>query len=108
MQGSLNVLEERLKKTQETLTTIGSINMRALEVYDKIKEEYDSVRVKVDTLGYEKIEIMKIIEEIDKKKEKTFMKTFKAINELFTSNFSRLSAKGVACLEIENKENIFE
>ena len=35
------------------------------------------------------------------------MKTFNAINDLFTSNFSKLSKKGLAYLEIENKEDIF-
>ncbi len=106
--GTIANLEERLKKTQETLMTIGSINMRALEVYDKIKEEYDAVKVKVDTLENEKMQILKIVEEIDKKKSRTFIKTFKAVNELFTSNFSKLSSKGTAYLEIENKENTFE
>lgn len=108
LQGSLDALEERLKKTQETLQTIGSINMRALEVYDEVKKEYDVVKQKVDTLDQEKIDIMKIVEEIDKKKKKTFMKAFNGINELFSRNFSRLSSKGVAYLEPENKENLFE
>ncbi len=108
LQGSLQSIEERLKKAQETLSTIGSINMRALEVYDEIKIQYDEVKEKSDTIEKEKNEIMKIIEEIDKKKKKTFMKTFNAINELFSRNFSRLSAKGVAYLELENKEEMFE
>ena len=50
---------------------------------------------------------MKIIEEIDRKKKKTFMKTFTAINSLFTENFSKLSSKGLAYLEVENNEDIF-
>jgi len=108
IQGSIANLEEKLRKTQETLLTIGSINMRALEVYDKIKEEYDQVKIKVETLENEKLEILKIVEEIDKKKDRTFIKTFKAINALFTNNYSRLSNKGMAYLEIENKEKIFE
>lgn len=108
LQGSAQSVEERMKKAQESLSTIGSINMRALEVYDEIKVEYDNVKEKADTIEKEKNEIMKIIEEIDKKKQKTFMKTFNAINELFSRNFSRLSAKGVAYLELENKEEIFE
>ncbi len=107
LQGSIQSLEERLKKAQEILQTIGSINMRALEVYDEVKKEYDAVYVKVETLEKEKIEIMKIIEEIDKKKKKTFMRTFKALNELFSRNFSKLSTKGVAYLELQNKEDIF-
>ena len=107
VQGSLNYLEERLEKTQEALDNIGSINMRALEVYDEVKKEYDIVKGKVETLESEKGEIMKIIDEIDKKKYRAFMKTFKAINELFTRNFSKLYSKGAAYLEVENAENIF-
>jgi chromosome segregation protein len=109
LQGSINSLEEKLQRAQSTLETIGSINMRALEVYDEVKKEYDVVKEKVDTLEKEKIEILKIIEEIDKKKKKVFMKTFSAINGLFTENFSRLTTKGgAAYLEIENEEEMFE
>ena len=35
------------------------------------------------------------------------MKTFHAINELFSQNFSKLSSKGTAFLEIENPGDIF-
>ncbi len=105
--GSLDALEERLRKTQEALIQIGSINMRALEVYEQVKKEYDIVQEKVNILEREKAEILKIIEEIDKKKTRTFMKTFKAINELFSQNFLKLSAKGTAFLELENEEDIF-
>jgi chromosome segregation protein len=50
---------------------------------------------------------MKIIEEIDRKKKKTFMKTLKAINELFNRNFSQLSTKGQVFMELENREDPF-
>ena len=65
------------------------------------------MKEKVDILEKEKGEIMKIIEEIDRKKKRTFMRTFKGINELFSSNFSNLYTKGKAYLEIENKDDIF-
>jgi len=108
LQGSIPILEEKLKKSQETLNSIGSINLRALEVYDEIKKEYDNVREKTETIQKEKGEITKIIEEIDRKKKKTFMKTFKAISSLFSQNFSKLYSKGTAYLEIENKEDMFD
>ncbi len=108
LQGSANHLQERLLKSQETLREIGSINMRALEVYEEIKREYDIVAEKTVTLETEKVQIMQIIEEIDKKKVRSFMKTFRAINELFTMNFGKVYQKGTAFLEIENKENLFE
>ena len=107
LSGSVESLEIRLTKSQTVLQGIGNINMRALEVYEEVKEEYDLVYNKVETLEKEKDDIMKIIEEIDKKKKREFMKTFKAINDLFTRNFSKLSSKGQAYLEVENKEDIF-
>ena len=107
IKASLAVIEERLEKSKAVLQNLGSINMRALEIYDEIKLEYDKVQVKVETLQKEKEEILKIIAEIDNKKKRTFMKTFNNVNELFSSNFSRLSAKGQAFLELENPQDIF-
>jgi len=100
-------LQEKLEKTQQILLTIGSVNLRALEVYDEIKKEYDAIAEKVQTLEKEKLEILKIIEEIDNKKRKTFNKTLTDINNLFSRNFAQLSTKGIAFLEPENKEDVF-
>lgn len=108
IKASISILEERLEKSKEALMRIGSINMRALEVYDDVKADYERVQEKVDTLEKEKIDVLKIIEEIDRKKKRTFMKTFKGINELFTENYAKLSSKGDASLVLENPGNIFD
>ena len=108
LQGSKQSLDERLEKSEKSLSEIGNVNMRALETYDAIKEEYDKIAEKAAQLESERDQILKVIEEIDIKKKKTFIKTFNAINELFTRNFSQLSVKGRAFLEIENPEDIFE
>ncbi|MEK6873243.1 MAG: chromosome segregation SMC family protein, partial [Nanoarchaeota archaeon] len=108
IQGSIQFLQEKLKKAEQIIATIGSVNMRALETYDAIKKEYEEIYKKVEQLENERDQILAVIAEIDNKKKKTFMKTFKAINELFTRNFSQLSVKGKAFLEIENPENMFE
>lgn len=107
LDGSQHYLEERRQKAQEQLQHIGSINMRALEVYEEVKVSYDEVALKVQTVEKEKLEIMTIIAEIDKKKKLSFMKTYRAMNELFTSNFAQLYTKGTAYLELENQEDIF-
>ena len=107
LQGSPEVLKEKLQKAEDSLRIIGSVNLRALEVYDGIKKEYDSIASKAEQLEKEKLEILKIIDEIDTKKKRTFMKTLASINELFTRNFMQLSSKGEAFLELENKEDPF-
>lgn len=107
LHGSLVHLEDRLKKAHDELQYIGAINMRALEVYNQVKQEYDVVQEKVLILEKEKNDILSIISEIDQKKKRSFMKTFKMINVLFAENFAKLYSKGTAFLELENPEDIF-
>ncbi len=101
-------LIKRLQKTKEALEKIGSVNLRALEVYEEIKKEYEAVKQRVETIEKEKEKILKVIHEIDVKKKKTFLNTFNSINEHFSKNFSKLSSKGEVYLELENSKNPFE
>lgn len=101
-------LLERLSKTESIILEIGTVNMRALEVYDSVKKEYDSVKEKTEVIMKEKESILKIIHEIDVKKKKTFMKTFSSLNEIFSRNFSHISSKGRVFLELENQKEPFE
>lgn len=108
LQLPLAVLEEKITRAKEILDKIGSINMRALEVYEQVKKEYDEVSQRCEKLVKEKEEIIKIIEEIDKKKKKAFIKTLEAINNLFTRNCLALNPKWQEVfLDVENKEDIF-
>ena len=102
------VLSEKLSKTQEIISRIGSVNLRSLEVYDEIKKEYDTVKEKTEIISREKEGILKIIHEIDIKKKKAFIQTLNSLNEIFSRNFSQLSTKGQVFLELENKKEPFE
>lgn len=103
----LEKLKERLSNSENILERIGNVNLRALEVYDGIKEEYDKIKEKVEQLEKEKEEILNVIAQIDRKKKKTFLTTLNQINELFSRNFSQLSTKGQVYLEPKDKKEIF-
>ncbi len=105
---SREALLEILAKTEEMMSGIGNVNLRALEVYDAVKKEYDSIKEKTEIISREKESIMKIIHEIDIKKRKTFMKTLQSLNEIFSRNFSQISMKGRVSLELENPKEPFE
>jgi len=101
-------LEARIDRNERALQELGSVNLRALEVYDAVKKEYDEIDGRVKKLEEEKQEILKIIEEVDKKKRLAFMTTFNAINVSFSENFNALDNKGRnAFLELESKEDPF-
>lgn len=106
--GSIEALGTKLTRTQETFSATGNVNLRSIEVYDAIKEEYDSIKEKAGIIVREKESILKIIHEIDVKKKKVFLQTLSQINELFSRNFSELSFKGQVYLEIDNKKEPFE
>ena len=98
----------RLRKIEDTLSRIGSVNMRALEVYSDVKEEYESIRTKVETIGNEKEKILKIIHRIDVEKKKVFTRTVEELNVKFERNFSQISTKGQVYLDVQNKKDPFE
>ena len=100
-------IKERLQKSQFRMSRLGNVNLRALEVFDKIEEQVTLIEGKVKTIHEEKEQIEKIIQEIDKKKKKSFLSTLNAVNEYFTRNFIQLSRKGEVVLELENKKDPF-
>ena len=105
---SIEDLGTEIKSLEQQMKAMGNINMRALEIYEKVKVEYDNLVGKYETLKVEKEDVLKLIFEIETKKKSIFMKTFNAVEKTFKNIFLTLSTKGEALLEIENPENIFE
>ncbi|MDD5331543.1 MAG: chromosome segregation protein SMC [Candidatus Nanoarchaeia archaeon] len=101
-------LKFEIKKFEGLKSQMGNINMRALEVYDKVDEEYKKVLDKVEVLKSEKEDVVLLMNEIEGKKKSLFMKTYKVLAENFRRIFASLSTKGDAHLEIEDEEHLFE
>jgi len=104
--------EEHLKKEiyrfEKMKEEIGNVNMKALEMYENIEREYNNLMDKKNTLDKERVDVFKMIEEIDKNKKELLMKNFNVINENFQEIFLSLSTKGQAFMEIENPEDPFD
>jgi len=103
---SINAARNKIKELESKLEDMGNVNMKALEVYEGLRTEYDKLAWKVGKLDSEKDEIHKVIAEIETKKKGTFMETF----DKMASNFSRLYAKmaskdNAAALLLENKND---
>ncbi len=104
----LEELNAEIKNFENHLRNLGNVNLRALEIYEKVDEEYKNLLEKFDKLKLEKEDVMKLMFEIESKKQESFMRTFKLLERNFKEIFSSLSTKGEAELVIENPENIFE
>lgn len=97
-----------IKEFDKLLKDMGNVNLRALEIYEEVEKQYKDVLEKKDKLKVEKEDVLNMMHEIDGKKQYSFMKTFKTLEQNFQQCYSQLSTKGEAFLEIENKENVFE
>ena len=102
-------LKSEISKFEKMREEIGSVNMRALEVYDEAERQYNEFFEKKEKLGREKEDVMVMMGEIESKKMDLFMKTFEIVNNNFKNFFGMLTTKGAeANLVIENEENPFE
>ena len=102
-------LKNEISRFERMREDIGSVNMRALEVYDEAEKQYNEFLEKKDKLGKEKEYVLDMMNEIEGKKKELFMKTFDVVNNNFKNFFGMLTTKGAeATLVLDNEENPFE
>lgn len=101
--------EEQYKKEiaefEKMRENLGNINMRALEIYEQVEEEFNKLVEKKETLTKERDDVINMMDEIEKKKRDLFMNTYDIINKGFQTKFESLSTKGKAFLELENEKD---
>ncbi len=100
------ILKE-IAQFEKLIGDIGAVNMRALEVYEKLEIEYKKFIEKKNTIIRERESVLVMINEIDARKKELFMKTYEIIDHNFSVIFSALSTKGEAHLELEDKNDPF-
>ena len=103
----LKELQNKVNNLKINLNSFGSINLKAVEVYDKLKDEFDTLMEKRQSLTEEKKGIINFIEEIDKVKKVRFLETFENIKKHFVEIFSQISKKGKVELTIQNEKDLF-
>ena len=99
-------IKEEIEKIEEKIKNFGPVNMRALEVFNEVKNEYDELKQKFEKVITEREEIIKTIEEIEEKKRETFLETLNKISQNLNEIFNRIS-NGEAYLKTD-EENPFE
>jgi len=101
-------LKSEISRFERLREQIGSVNMRALEIYEEVESQYKTLSGKKDHLNKEKEDVLVMMKEVEGKKKELFMKTLEVVNENFKKFFSILSSKGDAYLVLEDPENPFE
>lgn len=106
-----NKSEDEIKKEitqfEKIAQDIGAVNMKALEIYDKVNDEYKKLVEKKDTLTLERQDVLIMMNEVEVKKKELFLNTYDIINKNFGEIFRSLSSKGEACLNLEDEKDPF-
>lgn len=101
-------LKEHIYRYDRNLSEMGNVNLKALEIYEDVEKQYNSLLEKKEKLSSEKADVFNLMNEIEVKKKELFMNTFNQVNQNFIRIFNELSTKGDATLVIEDEEHLFD
>ncbi|MHA1887202.1 MAG: AAA family ATPase [Promethearchaeota archaeon] len=104
--------EETLNQKIGTANTekkaLEPVNLKSIEEYDEVKERWDEIDMRRQTLQRERKAILDSIDRIELEKTRNFMKAYHEINRVFSSVFQKLSPGGSAKMILENPAHPFE
>ncbi len=105
-QGSLEVLQARLRQAERRQAELGTVNLRAITDYDAFLAEFQDLKDRVATLEAEKHEIERFIGEIEAKKKEKFLVTMETVSGELNRLFQVLFGGGQAQLALAEPGNI--
>ncbi len=105
-EGSVEVLQARLRQAERRLGELGAVNMRAIEEYDVFLAEFQLFKERVQTLEREKQEIERFVGEVEAKKRERFFSVMEAVSSELDKLFRRLFNGGEASLALADPANI--
>ncbi|MFB6117049.1 chromosome segregation protein SMC [Halosegnis sp.] len=97
----------QITKLENQMAELEPVNMLAIEEYDEVAADLETLEERRDTLQAEADGIRERIDEYEANKKATFMDAFEGINEEFRDIFARLS-DGTGELVLEDETDPFD
>uniref|UniRef100_A0A8C0UXQ4 Structural maintenance of chromosomes protein n=1 Tax=Cyanistes caeruleus TaxID=156563 RepID=A0A8C0UXQ4_CYACU len=98
---------QKLQKLQEHKEKLGrNVNTRAMNMLSDAEERYNDLMKKKRIVENDKIKILAVIEELDRKKKQVLDIAWKKVNEDFGSIFSTLLPGARATLAVSKTQNV--
>ncbi|MFW6025392.1 MAG: chromosome segregation protein SMC [Candidatus Woesearchaeota archaeon] len=101
-----STVKKKLASKEVEMDSFGNVNMKALEMYDQVKKEYERLVSKREELISEKDQVIEMMNKIETKKKQKFMDTYETLKEKFYEKFNSLSYKPAqAMLKLTNPDD---
>jgi chromosome segregation ATPase len=99
---SVEELQERVRRCLIEINQLGLVNMKAIDEYSMTNVEFEELKKKLDKLLEEKDAVMKIVEDVEKRRYEKFMEVFTEAADYFSKIYKDLTnGDGLLRLEIE-------
>lgn len=103
-----DVARKRVNEYKRALNNIGSVNVGAIEEYDRISTRYEFLKKQNSDLEEASSTLLKIISELDEVMKAEFIRAFKQIQIEFDKVFKELFKGGEAKLELTDSSDLLE
>ncbi|MEM2963605.1 MAG: chromosome segregation protein SMC [Candidatus Anstonellales archaeon] len=100
-------LLELIRESEETLSRLGSVNLKAPHIYEEKRKDVLEIKEKLSKLSDERSAVLQMISEIEKRKYAVFMETFTAIADNFKRLYANMFKDEEAMLVLENPTDPF-
>ncbi|MBI2084686.1 MAG: chromosome segregation protein SMC [Candidatus Aenigmarchaeota archaeon] len=98
-------LEDMLMKTDKELATLGPVNFKAIEEFEKLKTEFEGYKQKYEKILGEKKAVLDMIAQIEERRKEVFYGTLNEIKKAFNNIFVKM-LNGTSSLDLEDPNNI--
>jgi len=98
---SIRILTKSISDVQQELLSLGAVNFKAIEQYEKFKSEFDEYKKKYEKILEEKKAVLDMIEKIEEKRREVFNRCLQEVSNYFNDMFNKMM-KGSASLELDN------
>lgn len=100
--------ETKVKLIKRAIEELGTVNIGAIDEYDRILERYEFLKTQQDDLLEAKQTLHTVIEEMDGEMKRKFEDTFTKIRNEFGEVFRSLFGGGKADLKLTDPDNMLE
>lgn len=104
----INAIQLDVRELKRKISSLGEINLGAIEEYERVKERYDFLTEQKNDLMEAKATLYEVIREMDEEMSKRFKTTFEEIRKHFIVVFGKLFGGGRADLILVEPSNILE
>ena len=104
--GDPNEVKRKVKLIKLSIDELGTVNIGAVDEYERVFERYEFLRIQKDDLQDAKNTLTQVIEEMDDEMQRRFHETFTAIQTHFEGVFQSLFGGGHASLKLSDPTNL--